>query len=78
LTGSVYGFEAAGIRVRRAGTRLRDGRSFGKKVGLLEEIKECLASHTADAAVRLLRDGQAAGGLRVYLQTNPYSNGAQY
>lgn len=58
--------------------RIGCGRSFGRKVESLFEIKECLASHIADAAVRLRRDGQAATGMKIYLQTNPYSNGPQY
>jgi hypothetical protein len=43
--------------------------------GIGYEAKECLASHIADAAVRLHRDGQATGGLKVCLQTNPYLGG---
>jgi DNA polymerase V len=37
-----------------------------------------LASHIADAAVRLRRDQQVAGAVNIYLQTNPFSNGPQY
>lgn len=64
--------------VKQQKKRIGCGRSFGRKVESLLEIKECLASHIADAAVRLRRDHQVAGAINIYLQTNPHSNGPQY
>jgi len=58
--------------------RIGCGRSFGTRVESLKEIKECLASHIADAAARLRQDHQVAGAMNIYLQTNPYSKGPQY
>ncbi len=54
------------------------GKSFGIKVESLREIKEGLASHIAQAAARLRQDGQVAGEIIVYLQTNPFSDAPQY
>ncbi|HVZ80901.1 MAG TPA: Y-family DNA polymerase [bacterium] len=58
--------------------RVGCARSFGRKVGSLSEVKEGLATHVAQCANRLRREGQVAGLMLVSLNTNPYSNGPQY
>ncbi len=47
-------------------------RSFGRPVVDLGELKEAVAFHVARAAVRLRRQGSEAGGLQVFVGTNPF------
>ena len=48
-------------------------RSFGRPVVDLGELKEAVAFHVARAAVRLRRQGSEAGGLQVFVGTNPFA-----
>jgi DNA polymerase V len=54
------------------------GKSFGRLVESLSDMKEALATYTAQAAVRLRRDGQAVKALSVYIRTDCFRGGAQY
>ncbi|MEW5786454.1 MAG: Y-family DNA polymerase [Pseudomonadota bacterium] len=50
-------------------------RSFGHPVTAKAELLEAVATYAARAAVRLRRDGLAAGAIQVYLATNPFIPG---
>ena len=50
-------------------------RSFGKPVAALDELKQAVAFHVTRAAVRLRRQGSEAGGLQVFIATNPFAPG---
>lgn len=54
-------------------------RSFGRPITRLEELREATAMHIARAAERLRQEGQAAGTIQVFIQTNPFkTDEAQY
>lgn len=48
-------------------------RSFGRRVETLEEMTESAATHAANAAERLRKQGSAARLLTVFVLTNPFS-----
>lgn len=48
-------------------------RSFGRPVLALGELKEAVAFHVTRAAVRLRRQRSEAGGLQVFVGTNPFN-----
>ena len=50
-------------------------RSFGHPVTAPRDLDEAVSSHAATAGEKLRRDGQAAGALQVFLQTNPFIPG---
>ncbi len=58
--------------------RVGCAKSFGTKVESLDVIKEGLASHIAECTLRLRKERQVANVMRLYLNTNPFSNGPQY
>ncbi len=47
-------------------------RSFGHPVTRLQDLLEAVASHAARAGERLRGEGQAAGSLQVFVNTNPF------
>ncbi len=47
-------------------------RSFGGPVTHLTDLREAMASHVARAAERLRKEGQIAGAIQVFIQTNPF------
>ena len=53
-------------------------RSFGRPVTELAELRQALSSHVQSAARRLRANGQIAGCLHVFLQTNRFKPGPQY
>jgi DNA polymerase V len=53
-------------------------RSFGRPVTELSELREALTSHVQSAARRLRENGQIAGCLHVFLNTNRFKPGPQY
>ncbi|MCF8107181.1 MAG: Y-family DNA polymerase [Desulfohalobiaceae bacterium] len=53
-------------------------RSFGRPVTELSELREALSSHVHSAARRLRANGQIAGNLQVFLQTNRFKPEPQY
>jgi len=53
-------------------------RSFGRPVTELSELREALTSHVQSAARRLRANGQIAGCLHVFLNTNRFKSGPQY
>ncbi len=53
-------------------------RSFGRQVTELTELREALSSHVHSAARRLRANGQTAGCLQVFLQTNRFKPEPQY
>ncbi|MEW6238502.1 MAG: Y-family DNA polymerase [Candidatus Omnitrophota bacterium] len=53
-------------------------RSFGRPVESLAELKEATAEYVSRAAEKLRRQGSLAGGVGVYLMTNPFKNEPQY
>lgn len=50
-------------------------RSFGQLVTLRQDLLEAVASYAATAGAKLRGEGQSAGGLQVFLQTNPFIPG---
>jgi DNA polymerase V len=54
-------------------------RSFGRRVECIEELKESVAAHVANAAERLRKQNSAARLLTIFVLTNPFSKTeAQY
>ncbi len=47
-------------------------RSFGQLVMAKEELAQAVTSHVARAAERLRKEGQIAGAIQVFIQTNPF------
>ncbi len=47
-------------------------RSFGYPVTHLTDLREAMASHVARAAERLRKEGQIAGAIQIFIQTNPF------
>lgn len=47
-------------------------RSFGQPVMAKEELAEAVVSHVTRAAERLRKEGQLAGAIQVFIQTNPF------
>lgn len=48
-------------------------RAFGKPVAALEELKQAVAFHVTRAAVRLRRQRSEAGGIQVFVGTDPFN-----
>lgn len=50
-------------------------RSFGHLVTSPQDLLEAVSSHAATAATKLRKEKQVAGGIQVFLQTNPFLPG---
>jgi DNA polymerase V len=50
-------------------------RSFGDMIDTCSELEEAVASYTARAAEKLRKQGSRAGGLQVFMRTNPFKSG---
>ena len=59
-------------RERPAKKAIGSGKSFGRPVSDMGDVKEAAATFAAQSAVRLRKDGQAVKRLSVFLQTNPF------
>jgi DNA polymerase V len=55
--------------------QIMNSRSFGKLVTSLDELREAVASHAARASEKLRREGSAATGVHVFVQSNPFREG---
>ncbi|MFP4459170.1 MAG: Y-family DNA polymerase [Candidatus Zixiibacteriota bacterium] len=53
-------------------------RSFGRRVESLEDLRESVAGFATRAAVKLRSQSLAAGGVKVFITTNPYRDEPQY
>ena len=52
--------------------QIMSSRSFGQPVGTLAELSESVTLYAARAAEKLRRQGSVAGGIQVYIRTNPF------
>jgi DNA polymerase V len=50
-------------------------RSFGGMIDSCSELEQAVASYTARAAEKLRKQGSRAGGLQVFMRTNPFKSG---
>lgn len=58
--------------VRPTKKQIMNSRSFGRLVTDLGELREALVMHAARAAEKLRAEGCAAGGVYVFVQSNPF------
>lgn len=58
--------------VRPANRQIMNSRSFGRLVTDLGELREAVVMHATRAAEKLRTEGCAAGGVYVFIQSNPF------
>lgn len=53
-------------------------RSFGVRVRELQSLEEAVAAYTSKTAEKLRKQSSLAGGIRVFIRTSPFGDGAKY